>query len=835
MVGQFQVPRASYSVSRDLGPIFSLATWMMFTVLAAVLIVVSWGAYGYDTISVFSSDFNGTQTSSWWFNGWVPGPLSFLLPDSSCQAYTYRLGDSFRTSTRIFTWQIENVNQNPEDEDGNWESGGLYTELPYSNAGLEYCDVADITITADMFQQSVQLDTRIMCTLPVPILAKTTVLVSPFLARDTYSNNPWVNSSIGINDILGLANPPQANVSQAVDLLTIDFWYYMFALLQATNGTSPSVLGSQILFYGAGGTNTWCPAAFIGQPGWCTSQDEFNPPQFDLGPEQLYFPISTDNISLLLTTPNSEDFEGAFWNNSIATPISNLVRVMHSAARTDLGGFRSNNVFLNKTALHQQLDASVAVEWLGSTYSNIFNDNCGPNVFCGASSLLGNEPALHNFSALPLNATGPSIIETTYLCNRQTQKSGLALFFAITSGTWSNFFAAYGLWMFASAWYLKRKMPEHRRLRIGQSNILYKRLYRLLAPARFGTIFSLITWLFLGVLAGLLLVISSAAYGYETISISTTDFNYTQTLWFDKYIPQALKPKSSSTCQPFTYRVGDSFRTSTRLFTWVIANVDQTQDEQGNWEAGSLYTALPYSNVEMQYCDVTDITITVDLYQRMTQLDVRVERVLFLFIGEPGWCPSPDEFEVPQYEYVLGLTPGNRSLKLQDGSFGAQQFSFLKNLQQESVYDPWNPAVVPFSFNGSLNNMIRAMHSAARADFGSARPNNIFQNASALQQQLTRTAALTLNGAALSYNLGCNTSVLCGAAQLLGWSPNPGGQSGFTGLPLTSTGPSIIETTYLCNRQAQKSAAELFFSITSGTWSNLFGRLTRRQHSLVFL
>ncbi|KZO93902.1 hypothetical protein CALVIDRAFT_539554 [Calocera viscosa TUFC12733] len=416
------VPHASYAVTRDFGAIFSLLTWILFTIITAVLAVFSWAAYGYEIISISSSDFNATQ--SFWYDRFIPQAL-MSERETSCQPFTYRLGDSFRTSSRIFTWEIVNVNEN-EDEQGNWESGGLYTEIPYSNVELQYCDVADIMVTADILQQSVQLDTRIMCTLPIPILARTTVVASRLPPQDTYTQNPWAPWDIynpAVDTLVGLARPPQSNISAAIDMLGLDLRDQLALFFNLTNGTSPVQLGLLFSFHGSN-VNTWCPVAFIGMPGWCTWQDEFEPPLFADSEASAFI---LEGLSLLHADVLVFYQGPAFLDNTLR----NLARGMHSAARADLGSFRANNIFQNTSALQQQIN--------GTQYLPLGNTSDYVPVLSGASTLLNPDPGL-NFSALPFNATGPSVIETTYLCNRQVLKSASALFFSITSGTWSNLF-----------------------------------------------------------------------------------------------------------------------------------------------------------------------------------------------------------------------------------------------------------------------------------------------------------------------------------------------------------------------------------------------------------
>ncbi|KZT58674.1 hypothetical protein CALCODRAFT_554639 [Calocera cornea HHB12733] len=381
------LPHAEYPVTRQFSFVFSVITWVLFTLITAALAVVSFAAYGYETISVLSPEFNATQ--EFWFDHFIPRSL---MPQagSSCQPFAYRIGDSFRTSSRIFTWEIINIAQN-QDEQGNWESGSLFTSMPYSNVQMDYCDVSDITLLADLFQQSVQLETRIMCTLPIPMMARTIVSASELLSRSTFVEYPWTTNTTGGSAPI----PPQMNVSSAMDMLGTDLWEHLEVLNVATNGSAPSLLEAQFTYH--------------------DSSDE-------------------------LTVEDAN-----FYN-----PVRNVIRAMHSAARADLGSYRANNLFQNEDVLHQQINATAISTWYGVTIVTTLQ---------GANAVLGNDPEW-NFSALPLTAPGPSVMETTYLCNRQVQKSAAALFFSITSGTWSNLFAAYGFWMFISTWYLKRKQND---------------------------------------------------------------------------------------------------------------------------------------------------------------------------------------------------------------------------------------------------------------------------------------------------------------------------------------------------------------------------------------
>ena len=98
--------------------------------------------------------------------------------------------------------------------------------------------------------------------------------------------------------------------------------------------------------------------------------------------------------------------------------------------------------------------------------------------------------------------------------------------------------------------------------------------------------------------------------GYEVIPVYSTDFNTTESLWFDKIWPRDLSRPSSS-CQPHLFSTGESNSSTEVLIIAVSTNQSGFVYTIGQIAQNAEYSvggaAILYSNSPLQNCTVTSM------------------------------------------------------------------------------------------------------------------------------------------------------------------------------------------------------------------------------------
>lgn len=102
--------------------------------------------------------------------------------------------------------------------------------------------------------------------------------------------------------------------------------------------------------------------------------------------------------------------------------------------------------------------------------------------------------------------------------------------------------------------------------------------------------------------------------GYETVTVFQNDFNATQDLWYNKYMPYRAE-KPGTLCASHLYNVGDTFTTKNEVFAWTIQSIRTPS-------AGSF--GLSYKGDALRDCDVQGIYLTGDLRISSIEFSVMV-------------------------------------------------------------------------------------------------------------------------------------------------------------------------------------------------------------------
>ena len=96
---------------------------------------------------------------------------------------------------------------------------------------------------------------------------------------------------------------------------------------------------------------------------------------------------------------------------------------------------------------------------------------------------------------------------------------------------------------------------------------------------------------------------TAALTGYETVTVFESDFNATQTFWFDKFL-SFHEPKPGTLCDGHIFNVGDPLTTNYTFFQWTIDSIIRPNAGQ----SGILYSGAP-----LTFCDVTTVYIDGNL------------------------------------------------------------------------------------------------------------------------------------------------------------------------------------------------------------------------------
>ena len=68
-----------------------------------------------------------------------------------------------------------------------------------------------------------------------------------------------------------------------------------------------------------------------------------------------------------------------------------------------------------------------------------------------------------------------------------------------------------------------------------------------------------------------------ALTGYETVTTFASDFNVSQSFWYDPFLPGG-GAAPGTLCDPHVFNVGDSFVTNYTFYEWELVTVTSNND-----------------------------------------------------------------------------------------------------------------------------------------------------------------------------------------------------------------------------------------------------------------
>ena len=106
--------------------------------------------------------------------------------------------------------------------------------------------------------------------------------------------------------------------------------------------------------------------------------------------------------------------------------------------------------------------------------------------------------------------------------------------------------------------------------------------------------------------------LSAALVGFETVTLFASNFNTTQSFWYDVFI-RGGRPSPGKLCDPHDFNIGDSFTTNYTLFAWDLMAVTRLNDSAHN---------LVYRGSTLDSCDVKAMYLNGDRRARISDIAI---------------------------------------------------------------------------------------------------------------------------------------------------------------------------------------------------------------------
>ncbi|KAJ7182499.1 hypothetical protein C8R43DRAFT_6256 [Mycena crocata] len=428
-----RLPTLEYPLTRSFpGRLFSPIVFGGAVVVLVFLATINAVLAGYETVTVFNSDFSVVQRQ--WFDRYLPSRVP--KPGSMCDPRLLNLGDNIATNYSLFQYSITSVDTANAGD----------SSLSYKGWTLDNCDITSLYVNANANTFVIDFTALISCRSDASqvaagnnfeISARTDWPMSTLAGQYASLLGAQKAMKQHMAGIFDAHSDPRGSVLDAVNSVASgDFASRVLSLDQLTNGSFPTIISFQADF-------PWCPAS-MGRDAACAQQI---PPlkisgMFTYAPGPIIKgfadskPITDDNQPLL--------------TNDTTGIISNLVQSTYALVRLDLGNPSPNNFLLNTSVLP---DAILA------TFPQTFPTLPEPALFPLLSTGVGDGWLYNITGALPLAFAGPAVLDGVYLCRFQEPKSPGSAFIAVLVATLSMFSSGWALFMTLSATIVKRRGP----------------------------------------------------------------------------------------------------------------------------------------------------------------------------------------------------------------------------------------------------------------------------------------------------------------------------------------------------------------------------------------
>ncbi|KAF8192657.1 hypothetical protein K438DRAFT_2017864 [Mycena galopus ATCC 62051] len=455
-------PNLDYPVTRAFPSTFSTAAFLSATVVIIFLVVINVALVGYNTVTQFNSDFNVTQ--HFWYDIFIPS-VAQTTPGTLCDPRLVQLGDTVTTNYTLFQYTVALIDQPNAGDAG----------LSYRGWTLENCDITTLFFNADGWTFSIDHTALVVCQAPD---AQAAGNGSEITLRADWSQSflqGEYTSLLGVQLVLKdqragsitlMIGDPTSPISYrargaVLDALmqasSTEFTVRRLDLLALTNLTSPRTLSFQASF-------PWCPAS-MGREASCAMNV---PPPNITGMSQV---SGTGKLSAYVATQPPSTTNQQLPSNDTFAIVANTVQAVYAAIRLDLGNDAPNNFLVNTSAIPEAIIRDFPPPAVTNTTSNTTTALPGESFLysvlvgdgywesksppgTGASGF----PEIHML--LPLNMSGPAVLDGVYLCHFQYIKEPGPLIVAVLVATQSTFMLGWGVFMrFATGW-AKKRSPD---------------------------------------------------------------------------------------------------------------------------------------------------------------------------------------------------------------------------------------------------------------------------------------------------------------------------------------------------------------------------------------
>ncbi|KAJ7274868.1 hypothetical protein C8J57DRAFT_1312947 [Mycena rebaudengoi] len=412
-----------YPLTRSFpGKFFTPLVYLGAAILLVFLSTINVALTGYETITVFKSDFNVTQKH--WFHNYIPSLAPKL--GTLCDSRVFNLGDTFTTNYTLFQYTLASINRANAGDSG----------VSYKGTTLDDCDITSLFVHGDMNTYSVDYTAVITCRSGDYELT----------ARSDFSVSSLSGKS---SQILGvqksLRNRAEGHFNQTRDargvvldavtsLCSIDVASRIFTLAQASKGTSPVIISLQADF-------PFCPAS-LGPVARCAS----SVPEFNVS--SSFVAYANHTFSQYIASDPPAPYNQPVLNDETAGIMANVIQTLYAAVRVDLGNPSPNNILLNASAVPATILSSFP------PIPGVYNTS---ELF---STLVGGTSESLDFNItglLPLSVPGPGVLDVVYLCRFQEPKAPAQAFIAVLVATLSMFSSGWAVFLVLATRVVKKR------------------------------------------------------------------------------------------------------------------------------------------------------------------------------------------------------------------------------------------------------------------------------------------------------------------------------------------------------------------------------------------
>lgn len=394
-----------------------------------LLTVLNVALVGYETITIFSADFNTTQ--SFWYDTFMP--YRKPAPGAICDSHVFNVGDTFTTNYTIFAWSIQSI------EKANAGASGV----SYNGTQLTNCDVTWIYVSGDLRTWSIDFSVVMSCKdagmFDVSASTSFTISSLPGILAPLLGYSRSVNREAkgdGRSIILDrLIRTASEDLGDRVGLA-----------YNASSGASPVVFSLQ------SSPGKFCPDS-MGNTDCATK-----PPTFNVD----YISSVDARGTLVQNYPDGPSNVPKIMDAMLTPVVLNLLQTVYAAVRLDLGIDSPNNFILHKEVMPQTLNSSFPVT--ATTPANPGNIGLTSHLFSSWSNPNATDSTGTDYSWMwqfipEVVAPGPAAIQVVYLCHVQSLKSPGSLIISVLVAVLSMFSSGWAVYLLVLGTLAKRH-PE---------------------------------------------------------------------------------------------------------------------------------------------------------------------------------------------------------------------------------------------------------------------------------------------------------------------------------------------------------------------------------------